>query len=289
MGHSSRLKAQLLVAATHLQYSTRDSERPPRVVRLHAVGHSSRLKAQLVRRRNPQPMLRQRFRAPAKSCAFTHDMTFSFTAAKIGKQRPFHPAIQHWNTHMYDWRKKNYSERQETLNIRKRLKRPHHAPPHAIIRPSCYFVTGSCYEHYPHMDQPQRRSAFSLALHKHLAAINSSIHAWVVMPNHYHVLMDLNRVVQLRKYMGLLHGRTARAWNIEDHQPGRKVWFHSVERGVNTNRQFYRTVNYIHHNPVKAGLCSSWLDWPTSSAPAFLKSVGREAAILMWKEFPPND
>ena len=89
--------------------------------------------------------------------------------------------------------------------------------------------------------------------------------------------------------MGKLHGRTSREWNLEDETPGRKVWFHCIEKGINSNRHFYRTLNYIHHNPVKAGLCHKWIEWEASSAREYLENVGREEAMRIWREYPAEE
>jgi putative transposase len=51
----------------------------------------------------------------------------------------------------------------------------------------------------------------------------------------------------------------------------------------------WSTVNYIHHNPVRHGYVMRWLDWPFSSAADFLREVGREEALRLWKEYPLLD
>ena len=48
-------------------------------------------------------------------------------------------------------------------------------------------------------------------------------------------------------------------------------------------------VNYVHHNPVHHGYVQHWTDWPWSSAAEFLKQVGRDRAVALWKQYPILD
>jgi putative transposase len=55
---------------------------------------------------------------------------------------------------------------------------------------------------------------------------------------------------------------------------------------MKSERHFWATINYIHHNPVKHGYVQHWQDWPFSSAAAYLESVGRKEAERVWHEYP---
>ncbi len=63
------------------------------------------------------------------------------------------------------------------------------------------------------------------------------------------------------------------------------MWCNAIETAIKSERHFWATVNYIHHNPVKHGHVDKWKDWPYSSAEIYLKSVGREQALRNWKEY----
>ncbi len=86
--------------------------------------------------------------------------------------------------------------------------------------------------------------------------------------------------------LGKLHGRTSFQWNGEDGQRGLKVWCNAAETVMKSERHFWATVNYIHHNPVKHGLVEKWLDWPFSSAVDFLEKSGRAEAERVWMGYP---
>jgi type I restriction enzyme R subunit/putative DNA methylase len=99
--------------------------------------------------------------------------------------------------------------------------------------------------------------------------------AWCVMPNDVHVLIapkaSLFKIVQSWKSYT---GRWAMKKNAELGLgvPGRAFWMREYwDRYIRDERHFQSVVEYIHMNPVKAGLCREPQDWPWSSAHAFLR------------------
>ncbi len=118
---------------------------------------------------------------------------------------------------------------------------------------------------------------------------SSAIYAWCILPNHYHVVVRTALIKELRKGLGLLHGRSSFNWNGEDDQRGRQVWYNCFERPLKSQRHFWATLNYVHHNPVHHGYVEHWQDWPWSSASRFLQEVGRDRAKEIWDEYPILD
>ena len=117
----------------------------------------------------------------------------------------------------------------------------------------------------------------------------SETHAWCILPNHYHLLLRTERIKELRRELGQFHGRSSFSWNGEDKQRGRKVWHNCFERPMKSERHFWATVNYVHHNPVHHGYVEHWQEWPWSSAAEFLQREGREKAAEIWKKYPILD
>ncbi|MEZ0389376.1 MAG: hypothetical protein ACAI34_20020, partial [Verrucomicrobium sp.] len=83
-------------------------------------------------------------------------------------------------------------------------------------------ITASCYEHHPVIGHSaERMRDFSDELTKVFTNVGDTIHAWTVLPNHYHVLLttaDLSRTLQ---EAGKFHGRTSFRWNGEEECRGR--------------------------------------------------------------------
>lgn len=87
------------------------------------------------------------------------------------------------------------------------------------------------------------------------------LHAWVIMPNHVHVLFtplhgSVSDIVHswksfTAKKANRILGRDGRFWQ-EDY----------FDRYIRDENHFNATVEYIRQNPVKAGLCHAPHDWP---------------------------
>ena len=121
------------------------------------------------------------------------------------------------------------------------------------------------------------------------AANGSQTFAWCVLPNHYHVLLEALDIKLLLHGLGVLHGRTSHAWNGEEKMRGRKVFFRAVERAMRSERHYWATLNYIHHNPVRHGYVERWTDWPWSSATEYLAQIGMDQAKRIWRDYPVGD
>ena len=90
--------------------------------------------------------------------------------------------------------------------------------------------------------------------------------AWVVMPNHVHVLIRPAEGWTLGRIVGDLKKHTAREVNLRLGRTGR-LWFREYfDRFQRDPGHRERTVAYIERNPVKAGLCPEASDWRWSSA-----------------------
>jgi putative transposase len=132
-------------------------------------------------------------------------------------------------------------------------------------------------------------AAFETALLTTSVENAQEIFAWVVLPNHYHMLAHAPHVRRLLKALGQLHGRTSYRWNGEENCRGRKVWFNAVETAMKSERHFWATMNYVLNNAVRHGYVERWQDWPYSNAEQYLSEVGRDEVERRWREYPLLD
>ncbi len=190
----------------------------------------------------------------------------------------------------YLWRTLTQAQRAELLAWRKQRAFPWHSPPHALGGIGRYHLTAACLDHKPHIGfSPERISRFCEALLAAIEPVSKGIHAWCVLPNHYHLLVSLPDLRAAISVLGKLHGRTALEWNNEEAARNRHVWFGAADRFMRGERHFWATMNYVHHNPVRHGYVHHWQDWPYSSAREFLAGLSREEAERIWREFPPDN
>ena len=90
--------------------------------------------------------------------------------------------------------------------------------------------------------------------------------AWVVMPNHVHSLMTRFEEYELKDLVQSLKSYTAHEANKLLRREG-KFWIDDYfDRYIRNEKHFYKTIEYIENNPVKAGLCAKPSDWRFSSA-----------------------
>ncbi len=120
---------------------------------------------------------------------------------------------------------------------------------------------------------------------RHFDGVRYRLHGWCVMPNHVHVLItsmrghSLTEIVQsqksytgkmiLRRLSGSAGLRPARkdtAGGTPALPINRRIWQPEYyDRFIRTDRHFDATLDYIHQNPVRAGLASRPEEWPWSS------------------------
>ena len=90
--------------------------------------------------------------------------------------------------------------------------------------------------------------------------------AWVIMPNHVHVMIEQVAGHRLADVVQSWKSFTAHALNKERGSRG-KVWAPEYfDRYVRDERHYANAKYYIENNPVKARLVGRPEDWPLSSA-----------------------
>jgi len=192
---------------------------------------------------------------------------------------------------MYLWRTLTREQQLELAFRRRQENRPWHSPPHRPnIGHNRFHITAACFEHAPYIGlSPERMDTFSRDLLAACAPLINKMFAWCVLPNHYHMLAEVPDVLALLGELGRLHGRTSYYWNGQEQTRGRQVFYRAVERAIRSDRHYWATLNYVHHNPVHHRYVTLWPDWPWSSAAEYLAQAGTAEASRLWKEFPILD
>jgi putative transposase len=97
--------------------------------------------------------------------------------------------------------------------------------------------------------------------------------AWVIMPNHTHVLIETQRSFPLPGVVQSWKGFTARQANARLGRRG-AFWHRDYyDRYIRDDAHWAAVTRYIDHNPVKAGLAKNVADWPFGSA-GFVSGAG---------------
>ena len=97
---------------------------------------------------------------------------------------------------------------------------------------------------------------------------DAKVHAWCLMSNHYHLLLeiDFERLPIMMKALNSVH---ALRFNIRHDRVGHLFQGRFKSEPVDTDERFLTVLRYIHQNPVKAGLVET-CDYPWSSYRAYV-------------------
>jgi putative transposase len=117
---------------------------------------------------------------------------------------------------------------------------------------------------------------FVEVLRSYVKAGKFTVHDFVIMPNHIHLLMTLPGALSIERAMQLIKGNFSFRANKELGFKG-EIWQRGFSDVLVTDKQgFQLHRGYIENNPVKAGLANSAEEFPFGSA--YLKRLKREGA-----------
>ena len=161
-------------------------------------------------------------------------------------------------------------------------------------------LTFSCYRRLPLLTNNAWRTKLSRTIDEACRLLGCHLAAFVYMPEHVHLLMwgmttkeDVSSLlakvkqpvsIQVRKDLEATHSRLLPRLMVRE-RPG-KVVFRYWQEGPGFDRNLFTTkavqasLDYIHMNPVKRGLCVKARDCRWSSA-RYYETDGRESDNLL--------
>ena len=117
---------------------------------------------------------------------------------------------------MYDYRRMTPEEREAIVEDRRSRGFPLHRPPHPEQGRGWYLITAATFEHQHLFTAPKELTALSRRLQEAIQEARVACAGWVVFPNHYHLLIEPERLDLVGKLIGPVHGRSARYVNLRD-------------------------------------------------------------------------
>jgi len=98
---------------------------------------------------------------------------------------------------------------------------------------------------------------------------------WVFLPDHWHAIFYPAHPLTIGRVMESIKDAATKRINRSRREVGRLLQPRFFDRALRTVREYKEKVEYIHLNPVKAGLVSRPADWPWSSVHDYTGSVNR--------------
>jgi putative transposase len=117
-----------------------------------------------------------------------------------------------------------------------------------------HFITFSCFHRLPFLEAPATREMFESILEQTRARHQARIYAYVLMPEHIHVLINEPPLILLSQLLKALKQITSRKLRGDRPQFWQDRYYDANVHGATARSEVIR---YIHRNPVKRGLVAS--------------------------------
>ncbi len=143
-----------------------------------------------------------------------------------------------------------------------------------------HFVTFCCYHRRPLLTTDASRRTFEAALERVRHAFKLHVFAYVIMPEHVHLLLSEPEQGLLSEALKSLKQSVSRRLIGDAEHFWQKRYY---DFNIRNYPQFVEKLKYIHRNPVKAGLCERPEDWEWSSFRHY--ATGHEGRVQIESEW----
>jgi putative transposase len=125
-----------------------------------------------------------------------------------------------------------------------------------------HFITFSCYRRLPFLEAPEPKDTLERVIEKARQSHTLTIYAYVLMPEHVHLLTSEPEVRTLSSFLRVLKGESSKLL-----KGSREKFWQTRYYDFNTftTGKFVEKVQYIHRNPVARGLVTRPEDYRCSS------------------------
>src|SRR3954469_22321086 len=124
-----------------------------------------------------------------------------------------------------------------------------HAPLHAPSSSGVYIVTCGTYLKRPLYHRPADLDLFQQQLFAVAKEHQLIVHAWCLLRNHYHLIIDAG-TRPLEAFFRHLHSIAAIELNRRHGTSGRKVWFQYRDTAITNERSYFTRFKYVQENAV---------------------------------------
>ncbi len=125
-----------------------------------------------------------------------------------------------------------------------------------------HFITFSCFRRLPLLEAPEPKDLFEVVLEHTRARHQARVYAYVLMPEHVHLLINEPPSILVAQFLKALKQITSRKLRGDRPQFWQDRYFDANIHGESARAEVIR---YIHRNPVKRGLVASPEQYPWSS------------------------
>ena len=102
-----------------------------------------------------------------------------------------------------------------------------------------YILSAATYDHAPFLEEEAAKALVRDSLETLVRSFNLTLRAWVILDNHYHLLLKTRQGKALTRFFGQLHGSTSRQLNLWDGVLGRQVWHNYWDTCIRTEADLW--------------------------------------------------
>jgi len=204
------------------------------------------------------------------------------TALKLGLRRIFGDHNLSWYNYLMQYQKHN--------KLWSTGKRPNftNRPKHISQDNSIYFITARTIDGMWFLKPDRYKQILFEKIKEKTSKFDSPLLAYVILNNHYHLIIKVEKANILPKFIKELNGASSLAINTAENVVGRKIWWNYFDHVIRDEADFYKHLNYIHQNPIKHGLSRNF-DFKFSSYGSWLKKKGLEYLNQSFEKYPVVD
>ena len=138
------------------------------------------------------------------------------------------------------------------------------------------FVTFSCHDRLPRLNQSDAKEIISEELNRARAKYGFLIFGYVLMPEHVHLVLFPPAGMKLGLVIGEIKSHSARSYfarlptasdGVSERAEGRRVFWQKrcYDHNCRSPETVWEKIHYCHNNPVERGLVSEPSAWRWSS------------------------
>jgi REP element-mobilizing transposase RayT len=144
-----------------------------------------------------------------------------------------------------------------------------------------FFVTTNLERRYENLFQKRKYALIVRdCIFGFCAEMRYSVYAWVVMPDHAHIVIYPTGDKNMSQIMNRIKGVASRKINLIRKSKG-ILWQEGYhDEIIRDEKQMLTTIDYIHNNPVKANLVSTPEEYEFSSCRDYIQG----SADYSWRE-----
>lgn len=161
-------------------------------------------------------------------------------------------------------------------------------PTHILQDDSFYFITVRTVDAQWFLQPESYKQILLDKIHEKASKFGYPLIAFVILNNHYHLILKVDDSSKLSKFISELNGSSSREINKADHVIDRKIWWNFYDHIIRDESDFFKHLNYIHQNPIKHELAKDF-GYRFSSYNAWVEKKGVEYMDHSFEDYPIID